>query len=247
MGVRFQTFWKTRTTSTHSISARIDSRTRRQSSPVLQSLASVLNAALTTSRQSFPATLALLESNSGVLPHRNNENTASLRLDHSASRSNQLFARLSFSDADATGGGIGGLKACSWNQLRIQDYAAARRPFFGPKLVNEFRFQFANRDYNALPADSGPEITINGIAALGRDFFSRRDETKAVAVAGQCDGRFQQTSGEFADVHYLPSTQVRKCFSAGPSSAKAFHTCVGQSCRTGPALPSRSDWLELPL
>ena len=130
---------------------------RDNSSSALQSLSSMLNASLTTSRQLFPATVALLESNSGVFPYRNNENTASLRLDHSASRSNQLFARLSFSDADAIGGGIGGLKARSRGvNYGIQDYAGVLGDahFVGPKLVNEFRFQFADRDYRALPADA---------------------------------------------------------------------------------------------
>src|SRR5262249_24548085 len=44
---------------------------RDNPSPALRTLASVLNSALTTSRQSFPATVALLESNSGAFPYRN--------------------------------------------------------------------------------------------------------------------------------------------------------------------------------
>ena len=202
----------------------------------------------------FPATVALLESNSGVFPYRNNENTASLRLDHSASRSNQLFARLSFSDADATGGGIGGLKARSRGvNYGIQDYAGVLGDahFFGPKLVNEFRFQFADRDYSALPADSlGPEITINGIAALGRDLFlpSRRNEKRwqwldNVTVAAD---KHQVKFG--ADVHYLPfdtSTEVflggRFIFGEGIPLAYA----LDNHCRTGrQRLPPLPDWLQ---
>src|SRR5262249_48913001 len=62
--------------------------------PQAQGLAAALNSALTTSRLTSPKTVALLESNSGVFPFRNNDNTASLRLDHSVSNSNQLFGRL---------------------------------------------------------------------------------------------------------------------------------------------------------
>src|SRR5215510_11649505 len=124
--------------------------------PLLQGLATTLNSALTTSRQTYPDTVALLERNSGVFPFRNNDNTASLRLDHSVSNSNQLFGRLTFSDIDTIGGGTGGLKTPSRGaNYSIQDYAAVFGDsyFFSPRLVNEFRFQFANRDYDALSAD----------------------------------------------------------------------------------------------
>src|SRR5262249_713343 len=86
---------------------------RTNPSPAVQSMASTLNGLFTTSQQSIPRTISLLESNSGVFPFRNNENTASLRLDHSISRVNQMFGRLAFSDTDSAGGGIGGLKTPS--------------------------------------------------------------------------------------------------------------------------------------
>src|SRR5262249_15052199 len=119
-------------------------------------IAATLNSVLTTSRKTFPATVALLESNRGVFPFRSNDNTASLRLDHSVSGSDQVFGRLTFSDIDTIGGATGGLKTPSRrDHYAIQDYAGVfgESHFFGPRLVNEFRFQFANRDYNALPAD----------------------------------------------------------------------------------------------
>src|SRR5262249_7908151 len=61
--------------------------------PGLQALANVMGGILTTSPQLFPSTVALLQSNSGVFPFKNNDNTVSLRLDHSLSNSNQLFGR----------------------------------------------------------------------------------------------------------------------------------------------------------
>jgi Carboxypeptidase regulatory-like domain len=189
--------------------------------PQLQALSANLNAALTTAPQTFPSTVALLQSNSGVFPYKNNDNTASLRLDHSLSTSNQVFGRLTFSDIDTIGGGIGGLKAPSRGaNYAIQDYAGVfgDSHIFGPRLVNEFRFQFANRDYRALPADPfGPEITINGVAALGRDFYlpSNRNEKRwqwlnnTTVVAGKHEIKFG------ADVHYLPFDTTTEVFLGG--------------------------------
>src|SRR5215813_1374092 len=189
--------------------------------PQPQGLAAILTNTLTTSRQMYPDTVALLESNSGVFPFRNNDNTASLRLDHSVSNSNQLFGRLTFSDIDTVGGGTGGLKTPSRGaNYAIQDYAGVfgESHFFGPRLVNEFRFQFANRDYNALPADPfGPEITINGVAALGRDFYlpSKRNEKRwqwldnMTTVLGKHEVKFG------ADVHYIPFDTTTEVFLGG--------------------------------
>src|SRR5262245_44350398 len=189
--------------------------------PQLQLLAATLNGALTPSRQTFPGTVALLESNSGVFPFRNNDNTASLRLDHSLSGSNQMFGRLSFSDIDTIGGGTGGLKTPSRGaNYSIQDTAGVfgDSHFFGANLANEFRFQFANRNYKALPADAfGPEITINGVAALGRDFYlpSTRTEKRwqwldnVTVVKGKHEIKFG------GDVQYLPFDTTTEVFLGG--------------------------------
>lgn len=190
-------------------------------SAALQGFGNILNTVLTTSRQLYPSTIALLESQSGVFPFKNNDNTASLRLDHSLSRSNQVFGRLTFSDIDTVGGGTGGLKTPSRGaNYSIQDYAGVLGDshFFGSHLVNEFRFQFANRDYKALPADPfGPEITINGVAALGRDFYlpSTRNEKRwqwldnVTIVSGKHEMKFG------ADVHYLPFDTTTEVFLGG--------------------------------
>jgi hypothetical protein len=189
--------------------------------PTLQTAGATLNTVLTTSRQTFPSTVALLESNSGVFPFRNSDNTASLRLDHSASSTNQLFGRLTFSDIDTIGGGTGGLKGPSRGaNYSIQDYSVVFGDsyFFSPRFVNEFRFQFANRDYNSLPADAfGPEITINGVAALGRDFYlpSNRTEKRwqwldnMTVVSGKHDIKF---GGDF---HYIPFDTTTEVFLGG--------------------------------
>jgi len=182
---RFVTFMENTSAFQPSASqtALIDALTA-SSSPAFIALGNQLKNALTTSSAVYPDTVKLLEANSGVFPYKSNNNTASLRLDHSWSSSNQLFARLSFTDTDTVGGSFGGLKAPTRAaNYKIQDYtiAAGDTAYFGPSRVNEFRFQFANRDYDTLPADPiGPEITINGFVGLGRDFFlpSLRNEKR---------------------------------------------------------------------
>jgi hypothetical protein len=179
-------------------------------SPRSQDIGAMLNTYLPTSRGVFPETVKLLESNSGVFPFRNNDNTASIRLDHAPSPLNQMFGRLGFSDVDTIGGAVGGLKGPSRGaNFSIRDYSGAvgDSHFFRSTVVNEFRFQFANRDYRASPADAfGPEVTINGVAALGRDYFlpSWRNEKRwqwldNVTVA---KGKHEIKFG--ADSHYLP-------------------------------------------
>jgi hypothetical protein len=187
----------------------------------LQTLGATLSRLLTTSSQVFPGTVSLLQSNSGVFPFRNNDNTASLRLDHSVSSSNQMFGRLSFSDIDTIGGGTGGLKTPSRGaNYSIQDTAGVfgDSHFFGANFANEFRFQFANRNYKALPADAfGPEITINGVAALGRDFYlpSTRTEKRwqwldnMTLVARKHEIKFGD------DVQYLPFDTTTEVFLGG--------------------------------
>jgi hypothetical protein len=150
----------------------------------LRTVGAQLNGLLTTSQQTFPETVKLLTSNSGAFPYRNNDNTAAARFDQSWTSSNQMFGRLTFTDVDTFGGVFGGLKAPSRGaNYKIQDLAAVfgDTHFLGRKMVNDFRFQFANRNYDVLPADPiGPEISINGVAFLGRDFFlpSIRTETR---------------------------------------------------------------------
>jgi hypothetical protein len=114
----------------------------------LRALAAGLTGALTTTEQTYPDTVRLLRANSGAFPFRNNDNNASLRLDHSLSASNQMFGRLSFSDIDTIGGAFEGLKGRSRGaNYQVQDYAAVfgDTHFLSSRSVNEFRFQFANR------------------------------------------------------------------------------------------------------
>ena len=178
--------------------------------PSFQVLGSALRGALTTSEAAFPETIQLLRANSGVFPFRNSDNRTSLRIDHQATDSNQLFLRTNFSDVDTIGGSFGGLKGPSRGvNQQIQDFGVVfgDSHFFDSNRVNEFRFQFAQREFNSIPADAfGPEININGTALLGRDFFlpSFRTEKRFQWV-----DNFTLVSGDHelkfgGDFHYLP-------------------------------------------
>ncbi len=186
--------------------------------PSFQFLGSLLRGALTTSEATYPETIRLLRENSGVFPFRNNDNRASLRIDHQVTANNQMFVRTNFSDVDTTGGSFGGLKGPSRGvNQQIQDFGLVfgDSHFFGSNMVNEFRFQFAHREFNSIPADPfGPEININGTALLGRDFFlpSFRTEKRFQWV-----DNFTLVSGDHelkfgGDFHYLPLNTKTEIF-----------------------------------
>ncbi len=189
--------------------------------PALQFLGGALERALTTSEDTYPGTIRLLRENSGVFPFRNSDNTASLRIDHQVSTDNQMFFRGSFADVDTVGGSFGGLKGPSRGaNFQIQDAAVVfgDSHFFSPTRVNEFRFQFSGRDFNAFPADPfGPEININGTALVGRDFFlpSKRTEKRF-----QFLDNFTYVSGGHelkfgVDFHHLPLDTETEVFFGG--------------------------------
>ncbi len=214
--------------------------------PAFRTYGGALNTYLTTSPQVFPATVSMLQANSGAFPYRNNDNTASLRLDHTLSPSNQLIGRVSFTDIDTVGGSFGGLKGPSrGTNNQIQDVAAlfGETHIFNPHLINEFRFQVARRYYGAQSEDSyGPEININGIAQLGRDFFlpSVRTEKRFQWLDNVtwAHGKHELKFG--GDFNYLPFDTVTEVFLGGryifggtrplrsgaPCPAEIFKTCA---------------------
>lgn len=189
--------------------------------PQFRVFAPQVRGALTTAEQTYPDTVRLLRSQSGVFPYRNNDNKASFRLDHSASATDQMFGRLTFGDEDTAGGALGGLRGPSRGaNYKIQDWSAVYGDthFFSPKAVNEFRYQFARRYYGVLPADPfGPEVSINGVALLGRDFFlpSTRTEKRYQLVDNFTfvTGRHELKFG--GDFHYLPFDTVTEVFLGG--------------------------------
>jgi outer membrane receptor protein involved in Fe transport len=187
----------------------------------MRGLAAALTGALTTTEQVYPETVRLLRANSGAFPFRNSDNNASLRMDHSASSSNQMFGRLSFADVDTVGGSFEGLKGRSRGaNYQVQDSAAVfgDTHFVSSTAVNEFRFQFANRDYNVHPADPfGPEININGVAFLGRDFFlpSTRNEKRYQLVDNFTIASGRQELKFGADFNVIPFDTTTEVFLGG--------------------------------
>ncbi len=186
--------------------------------PSFQLLGSALRGVLTTSEEAYPETIQLLRENSGVFPFRNSDNRTSLRIDHQATGGHQLFLRTSFSDVDTIGGSFGGLKGPSRGvNQQIQDFGLAfgESYFLDSNRVNEFRFQFAQRQFNSIPADPfGPEININGTALLGRDYFlpSIRTEKRF-----QWIDNFTLVLGDHevklgGDFHYLPINTKTEVF-----------------------------------
>ena len=214
----------------------------------LRTLGATLGNVLVTSDQTFPETMKLLGSNSGVFPFRNNDNTASLRLDHAISGVSQVFGRLTFTDIDTVGSAFGGLRGPSRGTRRqIQDYAAVfgETHVFSPTRVNEFRFQFANREFDVYPLDPyGPEITINGVASVGRDFFlpSTRNEKRYqwvnnyTAVVGNHELKF---GGDFNSVPFRTTTEVflggRFIFGEAVPLAAVIDTIAGPGTTAGAA------------
>ena len=185
---------------------------------LFQFAGSAMRDALTTSESSHPDTVQLLRENSGAFPFRNSDNRTSLRIDHQATANSQLFGRANFSDVDTIGGGVGGLKGTSRGvNQQIQDFGLVfgASHFLDSNRANEFRFQFARREFNTTPADAfGPEININGTALLGRDYFlpSIRTETRFQWV-----DNFTLVSGNHelkfgGDFHYLPMDTTTEVF-----------------------------------
>ncbi len=169
----------------------------------------------------FPDTVRLLQASSGAFPYRNNDNKTSLRIDHHLNNSSQMFGRLTFADLDTIGDTQGGITAPSRATTeQIQDYSAVfgETHFWGANRVNEFRFQFARRDFNAIPSDPyGPEININGVAFLGRSLYlpSLRTEKRWQFVDNftVIKGRHELKFG--GDLHYLPFDTRSEIFLGG--------------------------------
>lgn len=129
----------------------------------------------TITRQSAPDVFNLIEIPNTAFPFLGISNTASLRIDHRAGEKDTFFGRYNITNSDQQGLNFGGLKAPSrGNSLKVQDHAfvISNTHLFNPRNINEFRFQFADRYFNAVPTDPfGPAIDVFGVAFIGRDFF----------------------------------------------------------------------------
>lgn len=205
---------------TASQSALIDALTTT-SNPTFQFLGAALAGSLTTTDATFPGTIRLLRENSGVFPFRNNGNTASFRFDHQVSSQNQMFARVSYADVDTLGGATGGLKGPSRGaNYQVRDFSVSfgDSHFIAPHLLNDFRFQYADRQFNTFPEDAdGPEININGTALLGRDFYlpAVRNEKRAQFLDNFTRARGSHELKFGGEYQHLPQSGIAKIFFGG--------------------------------
>ncbi|MFQ5739267.1 MAG: carboxypeptidase regulatory-like domain-containing protein, partial [Acidobacteriota bacterium] len=131
---------------------------------------------LQTLDANFPATLNLFRNESGVFPFSANSNTFSIKVDHQASSSNQMYFRFNHTDSFTDNASFGALEGVSNGvKFDVEDLASvfSDTHIFSPSTLNEFRFQFARRQFNVPTNDPfGPEVVVSGVAEFGREFFN---------------------------------------------------------------------------
>ncbi len=132
--------------------------------------------ALQTLESNFPTTLRIFERESGTFPFQADSDTFSVKVDHQASQNNQMVFRFNFNDSFTDNANFGALEGVSNGvQFDSRDYAVVFTDthIFSPSTLNEFKFQFANRDFEVLTNDPfGPQLTLSGVAEFGREFFN---------------------------------------------------------------------------
>jgi hypothetical protein len=217
--------------------------------------ATVLRGAL-TSKQS---TVDLFQANSGVFPFTTNSKAFSVRIDHSASTSNQLYLRYNYVNSDEGNQSTRALLGFSRsNNAHVLDSNAVAgwTHIFSPSLLNEARFQWNYRNYNVRPNDrNGPELNITGFGFFNRDIFlpsfntERRYEAADNLILSRGNHRFKFGAvalirgGEFESQTFfggrfgfgeLPGVFVSPALGAAPITAlQAFDLGLPQSYQQG--------------
>jgi Carboxypeptidase regulatory-like domain/TonB dependent receptor len=217
--------------------------------------ATVLRGAL-TSKQS---TVDLFRANSGVFPFTTNSKAFSVRIDHIAGASNQLFLRYNYSNIDEGNQSTRALLGFSRsNNVHGLDSNAVAgwTHIFSSSLVNEARFQWNYRKANVRPNDpNGPEFNITGFGFFNRDIFlpsfntERRYEAADNLILSRGKHRFKfgavvlTRGGEFESHTFfggrfgfgtLPGALVSPALGAAPITAlQAFDLGLPQSYQTG--------------
>ncbi len=131
---------------------------------------------LHTLESNFPTTLGLFRRESGTFPFEADSDTFSIKVDHQASENNQMVFRFNFNDSFTDNANFGALEGVSNGvQFDSRDFAIVFTDthIFSPTTLNEFKFQFADRDFVVPTNDPfGPQLTISGVAEFGREFFN---------------------------------------------------------------------------
>jgi hypothetical protein len=131
---------------------------------------------LYTNENTFPDTVERFEAESGIFPFQADQTTFSFKLDHQFAENNNFFARVNYTDSFDEGAKFGALQGVS-NGLAfaIDDFSLvlSDTQIFSPTTLNDFRFQYSQREFEALTNDPvGPELIIGGVAQFGREFFN---------------------------------------------------------------------------
>lgn len=131
---------------------------------------------LNTLESNFPRTLELFRRESGEFLFAADTHTVSGKIDHQFSSNNSFFSRVNYTDAFNDGVQFGALQGVSNGvSFDSRDFSlvAADTHIFSPTTLNDFKFQFARREFEVSTNDpQGPEIIIAGVAELGREFFN---------------------------------------------------------------------------
>ena len=131
---------------------------------------------LNTNETTFPDTVERFEKESGIFPFQADQTTFSFKLDHQISNSNNFFARVNYTDLFDEGADFGALQGVSNGiTFAIKDFSLVLSDtnIFSPTTLNDFRFQYSRRNFEALTNDPvGPELIIGGVAEFGREFFN---------------------------------------------------------------------------
>src|SRR5205814_2709273 len=110
----------------------------------------------------------LLES----IPNPNTRTSISPRIDYQLSRNNTLTVRYHLTHEGEQDSGLGSFslpsQAYNLNEtehtLQVSD-----TQIFGPKIVNETRFQFQRETNHELPLGVGPEVDVQGAFTFGEN------------------------------------------------------------------------------
>jgi hypothetical protein len=132
--------------------------------------------ALHTLEANFPSTLRLFESESGVFPFEADQDLFSFKYDHQITRNNNFFARFNYADSFDDGVDFGALQGVS-NGLSFDTedigVVVSDTHIFSANTINNVKFQFSHREFNAATNDPlGPELILSGVAEFGREFFN---------------------------------------------------------------------------
>ena len=139
----------------------------------LKGLSAALRPVLLTT--SYPTTISLFQSNSGIFPFGESLTQMSVKIDHNFSPNHLFFFRNNWTDDLTNNTQFGSLVA--FNRGRTIDVfghtaVLSDTSILDPQTINQFRFAWGYDNLNVVPTDPlGPELNILGFGLFGRDIL----------------------------------------------------------------------------